>query len=267
MKKRLISIAVIVPVVVAALYFGGIFFQIAVLGVVAACIYEMTKALKAKEIYAMSVFDYAYAVIAAALIYFEVEYYIIPTLLILTMCVMSVPVITRKYSVKDALATVAVMVYPTTLILTLSITMGYSRFYTIGAIIASVIVDTAAYFFGNGMGKTKLCPEVSPHKTVAGAVGGAATCIVLLTVYGVILELLIFKNEFSFFKLFMWFDLAVLCSVFAQFGDLAASAVKRYCGIKDFSNLIPGHGGVLDRLDSVMFTSTLVYLFLVLGII
>ena len=110
--------------------------------------------------------------------------------------------------------------------------------------------DIMAYFTGMAIGKHKLCPNLSPKKSVEGAVGGVVGSIVFCGLFGwlvipdMLTECLI---------------IGALGSVVAQLGDLSASAFKRQMGIKDYGNLIPGHGGILDRFDSVMFTAPLVY--------
>ena len=96
--------------------------------------------------------------------------------------------------------------------------------------------DTGAYFIGSKFGKHKLTPELSPKKSVEGAVGGFVTSAILTVIYSAMALV------------------GAVGSVFAQFGDLAASSIKRYVGIKDYGKLMPGHGGVLDRFDSVLFT-------------
>ena len=148
----------------------------------------------------------------------------------------------------------------------LNVLEQFGREYIIGAIIASVITDTAAFFVGRRFGDTKLCPNISPNKTVAGAIGGAAATTILFPIYWLVVSL-INGTPIGVVNVLMWILIALLCGIFAQFGDLFASSIKRYCGLKDFSNLIPGHGGIMDRLDSIMFTTVLVYLFTVLGII
>ena len=112
--------------------------------------------------------------------------------------------------------------------------------------------DTFAYFSGYFFGKHKLCPEVSPKKTVEGFIGGVLGTIATVTAAGTIVG-------FSAAKMAV---LGLLVALGATLGDLVESAVKRYTGIKDSGNLIPGHGGVLDRFDSVMFTVPFVYYFM-----
>lgn len=110
--------------------------------------------------------------------------------------------------------------------------------------------DIMAYFTGMAIGKHKLCPNLSPKKSVEGAVGGVVGSTVLCGLFGYFVE-----PE----ALIMCIVIGILGSVFAQMGDLSASAFKRQMGIKDYGNLIPGHGGILDRFDSVLFTAPLVY--------
>ncbi len=123
-----------------------------------------------------------------------------------------------------------------------------------------LVGDMAALFIGRSFGKTKLCPVVSPNKTVAGSVGGLGGSV--LAALLVWLLSLIFCNQPTLAKLPVWWHyplLGLAGGVVGQLGDLFASLVKRHSGIKDFSNLFPGHGGMLDRLDSVLFMSVLVY--------
>ncbi len=111
--------------------------------------------------------------------------------------------------------------------------------------LACFLCDTGAYFFGVFMGKHKLIPRVSPNKTWEGAIGGFATGCVCSMAYA-----------FAFLK-YMPREFIVIASILlpiaAQVGDLGFSSIKRHFGIKDFGNLIPGHGGVLDRVDSIIF--------------
>ncbi len=116
--------------------------------------------------------------------------------------------------------------------------------------------DVSAYCFGMLLGKHKLTPILSPKKSVEGAVGGVVGAALLGTVYA-----LIFKDHITVFGNPV-LSVAVLCaagSVIAQIGDLAASAIKRNHEIKDYGTLIPGHGGIMDRFDSVIFTAPIVY--------
>lgn len=97
--------------------------------------------------------------------------------------------------------------------------------------------------------------EISPKKTIEGAIGGLAGAVLLITLYTLACEY-IFHVHFSYITMLL---ISLVLSVLSQVGDLAASSVKRYCGIKDFSNLIPGHGGMLDRIDSIIFIAPFAY--------
>lgn len=121
--------------------------------------------------------------------------------------------------------------------------------------------DTGAYFIGSKFGKHKLTPELSPKKSVEGAVGGVITAALLSALYAFICYK-IYSLSINFVLIFA--VTGALGSITAQFGDLAASSIKRYVKIKDYGNIMPGHGGVLDRFDSVLFTLPLVYMLMLL---
>ena len=124
--------------------------------------------------------------------------------------------------------------------------------------------DTCAYFAGRAFGKHKLCPVVSPHKTVEGAIGG----VIGTMVFGVLATLIysFAANRMAAFTrsnigVSMYVIIALLgivAAVLGIYGDLFASVVKRQCGIKDYGTIFPGHGGILDRFDSVMFIAPFV---------
>ena len=112
--------------------------------------------------------------------------------------------------------------------------------------------DTFAYFAGSFFGKHKMCPAVSPKKTVEGFLGGLVGTTAVVAALGCALD----------FSVSLMALLGVLLAITATVGDLAESIIKRYTGVKDSGRLIPGHGGVLDRFDSVMFTAPFVYYFI-----
>lgn len=123
----------------------------------------------------------------------------------------------------------------------------------------SSVCDMGAYFVGVSMGKTKLCPTISPNKTVEGALGGSVSSVIVT---------LIITLCFGYFdKILPTLLLTVPLCAAGMAGDLFASIIKRKVGIKDYGNLIPGHGGVLDRVDSILFISPIVYGLIFLGAI
>lgn len=125
--------------------------------------------------------------------------------------------------------------------------------------IGSFSTDTFAYFIGKFFGKRKLLPDISPNKTVAGGIGGVIGSMVCTTVYG-----LFYANGFEGLQISFYHYIAIgfICGTIAQLGDWAASAIKRSVGIKDFGHIIPGHGGLLDRIDSLLFVAPAVYFYL-----
>lgn len=127
----------------------------------------------------------------------------------------------------------------------------------------SIGCDTAAYFVGSTVGGPKLCPSISPNKTISGAIGGLAGSVALTVLAGVAFTW-IFPDFTGFPPLWANALVGLAGGVAAQVGDLFASMVKRYAGIKDFSHLFPGHGGMLDRLDSILFTSIVIYCYRVI---
>ena len=122
--------------------------------------------------------------------------------------------------------------------------------YYVGLVfIISYVCDSCAYFVGRAIGKHKLIPEVSPKKTVEGAIGGIFFTVVACLVYGIIIALIDGAPTPNYIVLAVT---GLLLSVVSQFGDLIASLIKREHGIKDYGKIFPGHGGVLDRFDSIL---------------
>lgn len=118
------------------------------------------------------------------------------------------------------------------------------------------IGDSAAYFVGTAFGKHKLCPDISPKKTIEGAVGGILfTGIILAATCAVYAHVQAGRGIELHPKYLIIVIIGMICSVLGIFGDLSASLLKRQCQIKDYGSIMPGHGGVLDRFDSVLFVA------------
>ena len=146
--------------------------------------------------------------------------------------------------------------------LKLILNMEFGRFYILYVLCGAFVSDTFAFIVGSRFGKTKLAPDISPNKTVEGSIGGIIGVIISFVIITLI------GNTQMVIKLnvFYWTLVGIAASVAGQFGDLTASAIKRFCKIKDFGNIMPGHGGILDRFDSLMFVAPIVYIFIKLYI-
>lgn len=137
---------------------------------------------------------------------------------------------------------------------------GTGRYFIILPFVMAFLSDTGAYFVGRACGKHKLAPVISPKKTVEGAIGGILGAILGMLIYGLILQ-----YAFGFTVNYIYAVIyGLLGSVGGMFGDLCFSVIKRQVGLKDYGNLFPGHGGILDRFDSMMIVGPLAELLLIL---
>ena len=135
--------------------------------------------------------------------------------------------------------------------------LEHGFFCLLFAVLSGCITDIFAYITGKSIGKHKLCPVISPQKTVEGSVGGIVGTVAALLLLGFALE----KAEALQVNFIALTFYAVLSSIVGQFGDLSMSAVKRCLGVKDYGNLFPGHGGILDRFDSLLYIAPFICLF------
>ena len=159
-----------------------------------------------------------------------------------------------------ALTAVAGIVIPYLLSAVVRIhSQSYGRVLILLPFVIAFVSDTGAYFTGCALGKHKLAPTVSPKKTVEGFVGGIVSAVVAVAAFCLVMDkVLHLEVRYLYIPVY-----GILGSLAAVFGDLCFSAVKRQTGIKDYGKLIPGHGGVLDRFDSMIVVAPLVELLMV----
>ncbi len=142
-------------------------------------------------------------------------------------------------------------------------TLDLGNFYVWLVFLGAFMTDSAAYFTGTFLGKHKLCPKISPNKTIEGAIGGVLGGGLSFVIYGIIINA--FFSQFldgKSISIILIFILGLMVSVVSQIGDLVASYIKREYEIKDYGSLFPGHGGMLDRCDSIILVAPVIFLFL-----
>ena len=176
------------------------------------------------------------------------------------------PSVTRndgKMYLHDGLITSAIIIYvtfPLYCLCAVSVFPENGWFYLIPALFACWVSDTCAYFSGVTLGKHKIVPHISPKKTWEGCIGGALGCALAVMIY---FDLIIYRLDDFNTNIFVFsilsFGLGLIMSVMSQLGDWVASLIKRRVGIKDFGNLFPGHGGIMDRFDSVIFVAPVMF--------
>lgn len=166
-----------------------------------------------------------------------------------------------KYNIKDIAITFFGICYIVIFLMYIPIIreMNNGRILIWFIFIAAWGTDMFAYFIGKRFGKHKFT-KVSPNKSIEGCIGGTVGAILCMVIYAVVCN-----NVWNMNINYIYIAIVgLVLSLVGQIGDLAASSIKRYTGIKDFSNLIPGHGGILDRIDSVIFIAPFAYFLLML---
>lgn len=255
MKERLIGGFFVAVITLITLLSGGIVSAVILTIVSLIGVYEYLKVYSLEKT-AFAIVDYIGTLFFYVLIYLEKGEFLFPLVVFVLMILLAIYVFMfPKYKDVDITKTFFGFVYVTVLLSFVfrirSMESGILLSFFV--LISSWGNDVFAYLVGSAIGKHKFTPKVSPNKSIEGFVGGILGAGVIGFLFGVI-----FADGIPFSGLYCAV-IASLGSVPAVIGDLAASAIKRDNGIKDYSHLIPGHGGILDRFDSVFFTAPIIY--------
>lgn len=261
-KERYIGAAILAPLLIF-LFLGGIYLKVGVFILSLCGMYEFYKVIEEKDIRAVKILGYALSCIHFYNLHiaFKTNFliYILIASIFICLCI---PVIDTKYNFIDASVTILGFIYVSVFFsfIVLVNSKVHGNFLIWLIFISSWLCDTCAYYSGRYLGKGgkhKLCPKVSPKKTVEGSIGGLMGSMIGCTIFGGYISRYGVNIE-----IYHYLIIGALCGIFGQFGDLVASSIKRYVGVKDYSNLIPGHGGILDRFDSILFSAVVVFYYL-----
>lgn len=255
--QRTISGIVLVAVVATMLFLGGnillgFLCLISLIG-----LFELYRIWGIHKGSLMGILGYAAAFSYYALMYFGLdEYWLMVVLLLLTLVMALYVLRFPKYHIDTVMVVLFGFFYVAVMLSCIyRIRQLESGIYLVWMVfLCSWISDTCAYLVGVTMGKHKFVPKLSPKKTIEGVIGGIAGTVLCGAIYGLILE----NNADVVFPVASCMIIGGIGSMFSQIGDLAASAIKRNYNIKDYGKLIPGHGGILDRFDSVIFVSPII---------
>lgn len=259
---RVLTALIGLPFIFLLLHIGKWPLQLAVLFCAFVCLYEIYTALS-KKFMPIHILGY---LLSAAYIFILKDFTFIKFIVVFSSFIILLLVFLvffhSNINIIDCITTLFGFFYVTFLLSFIILVRRqlYGEFFVWLIFISGWGCDTFAYFAGHIFGRHKLIPNLSPKKTVEGAIGG---------VLGSTLLAILYCNLFAGYFDIHYLNLTMLCaticstcSVFAQLGDLSASAIKRYVNLKDYGNILPGHGGFLDRFDSILFTAPVVYIFL-----
>lgn len=251
MKKRIISAIVALIVVIPLVLIGDIWFKIG-LGIISILgFYEIISAFEKEKkipllIKIISIIIYIFMIVGVSnsknfniniiSVLVPILLYLIPTLFY-----------KEKYNVSDSFKLLGITCLLAFSFGSLVFIREYSLSYFIYLLLITIMCDTFAHFIGTQIGKYKLCPKISPDKTIEGFIGGIIFSTFISTCY-----FTTFNVNFSLVKIIA---ITIFLSLMAVYGDLLFSLIKRRVQIKDFGNIMPGHGGILDRVDSILITS------------
>ncbi len=272
MIKRILTGVTLIACLVGFFFLreiSNLFFDALIFIVMIGSMYELTSAFSKINIKCNRVALLIYAVLFGAGFYLfsginGVFYALILASIIALVCF----TFSTNSTINDLLSTLFVMIYPALfLYFALKINHFENGLLLIVLIIAvSVLTDTFAYFVGSAIKGKKLCPKISPKKTISGAIGGVIGGIIAsLLVYLCFEQSNLLPGTLGFDKnilIIVYLAIGIIGAVFDEVGDLVSSQIKRKTGIKDFGNIFPGHGGIMDRIDGLCFVLVGVALFI-----
>ena len=256
MKKRILTAVIGIAILLPILFLSGTwFFPIAVAVCCCIALHEMLRCLGLSRVWALSLPTYALGAVVPFMIRYGDRHTSLALCAMLSVSavlyLMGVSVFTHGKitfaQLAEALLACMYIIMGFNAIVYLRDMVGGEYVYLL-VFIGAWVTDTFAYFSGVLFGKHKLIPQVSPKKTVEGSIGGTVFCILGFTLFGVILN-----SFFSFHADYLALCISgLLVAVVSQIGDLCMSVIKRERGIKDYGNVFPGHGGMMDRFDSIL---------------
>ncbi|MBE6153589.1 MAG: phosphatidate cytidylyltransferase [Firmicutes bacterium] len=254
MKIRIISSLVMLAIVIPISIIGGIPFTVATLIIGLCALKEMIDIRETKKKFPFLMKLMSYLIITILILTNNnsniFEYVLDYKFISLTLFLLLIPLVfyqdRKKYSINDAMYLIGVLFFLGVAFNLLILVRNYSLMYLLFLVLITIVTDTFAYITGKYIGKTKLAVLISPKKTWEGLLGG--------TFFGVLISSIFYYQVINtHVDVFLLAIIVTLLSLVGQIGDLVFSSFKRYYDKKDFSNLIPGHGGILDRLDSIIF--------------
>jgi phosphatidate cytidylyltransferase len=250
MRQRILTGIIGGAFIAAVTYFGGNLYDLVYFGITCIGIYELSRIFFDKNYTFGAAINYVFALaVFTAKTTDNLQYFNFIIFLFISFA-FTMFVFNKDIDLKKLCETIFIGSYVVFFMYHMML-MNDSKFVWLVYIIAFG-TDTFAYFTGKQLGRHKLYPRVSPNKTIEGAIGGIIGCTIISIFY---------FDYLRINKLFYIIIFSVSASVFSMVGDLAASKIKREFGIKDYGNLLPGHGGILDRFDSVLFVAPIVYYF------
>lgn len=180
-------------------------------------------------------------------------------IILFSLLLLCIPIINLKYNFIDMFITLGVFIYAGVFFSFIPgiYSKPYGNYLVWLIFISSWLGDTLAYYTGKYLGKNKLCPKVSPKKTIEGSIGGLIGSTLGCGIFGIIIS-----KYISGIPLIHFFLIGALSGIMGQFGDLTASSIKRFFNVKDYSHLIPGHGGIMDRFDSIIFSAVIIFYYI-----
>lgn len=253
MKQRIITAIIMIIIALPFALIGGTLFNIGISLLSIFGLYELIK-LKNKDNHLpllMKIISYLLVgVLTINNIFTSVYSYMLDyRICYLIILLLTIPMIfydKKKYNVSDALFLIGAVFFLGIAFNQFVVVRNVGLGLFIFLISITIFTDTFAYFTGLLIGKHKMCPKISPKKTWEGFVGG----LLLGTFISTSIYLVSFSNSLNIFLVIL---IVALLSTIGQMGDLVFSSIKRYYDVKDYSNLLPGHGGILDRVDSILF--------------
>lgn len=264
MNSRYIGAVILTPIVVF-LIMGGSLLQYGLLAISLIGLNEFYNVAGKRGINTFRYVGYIFTIFYYVFLY-KMNFSLIAFMLfLLVMLLLCIPSINLNYNYMDLSVTILGIIYVSVFFsfITLVNTKVNGNYLVWLIFISSWASDTAAYYSGKFFGKHKLCPKVSPKKTIEGSIGGLCGSVLGCSILWAVLQ----RYNVNI-PLVHFVAIGIISGVFSQFGDLAASSIKRHSEVKDYGNLIPGHGGVLDRFDSILFSAVVVFYYLtfILGI-